>query len=130
MIKLLLDAIRGSWRSDLQAMEKRIMATLDDLKAAEDKVGTDIATAIKINSDNVAKLQAALAAAVDPSPAIQALIDETVAHAQALESAFPAPAVAPPPPAPVPVDPASAGATAAPAPIATVIPGTPAPTAS
>ena len=75
----------------LRAMEKRIMATLKDVKDAEDKIGTDIAVAVATNADNLKKLSDAISAAADPAE-VQSLLDEANAHAAALEAAFPAPA--------------------------------------
>ena len=76
-------------KADIDAMEQRIMSTLADIKAAEDKVGSDIATAVATNAANVKALADAIANQADPAE-IQSLVDEATAHSAALEAAFPA----------------------------------------
>ena len=125
MLQLLLNAMAATWKTALaQAVsqivsavassERRIMAQIDDLKAAEDRIGTDIATAVATNAANLKEIADLIAKQSDPAPDLQALIDEAKAHADALEAAFPAKAAdpAPAPATPVAEQPAETGAAA------------------
>lgn len=89
MFEWLLTEFRAIIRSELQAMEKRIMAaTLKDVKDAEDRLGQSIVRATAQNAANVKALADAIANEADQDE-LEALATEAKAHADAMDAAFP-----------------------------------------
>ena len=89
--------------TQLLAQGRLTMSALDDLKAADAKLGTSVAAAVSTLAADAAALAAA-AAAPNDSTDLAALAADLNAKAAALDNAVnPAPA---PAPAPVPADPA------------------------
>ena len=88
MFQWFLEQLIAVMRDELRGMERRIMATLKDVKDAEDRIGTSIARATSQNAANIKALADAIANQADPAE-VQALLDEATAHADALDAAFP-----------------------------------------
>ena len=89
---------RDAWLADMKAMEARLSDKLDKIKAAEDKLGQDIANAVTVNKSNLDQIagliakQAAGTNSTEDDEALDEILATAQKHAADLEAAFPAPA--------------------------------------